>query len=339
MNDTNPYAPPTTTETGSPSGAFWQCYGERVMARNGAMLPKVDLETGVSEGAMTAVPRNYQAAGAGQFVRIMVFIGIYAMGRKFLHIEGMWLLPASVASSTMLRWFIRTGNGSGAIVIWEFREAARERKRRLRRKLRFGLLFLGVAVIGVGAVLSDGDDSLVSKSLFAGLGLLIIQSIWAFLDRPKTRSESAPGGWLRIRNVHPEAMVKLRRIEAAELAKISPFRRRRVFTTYYHKYPLPCLLGTKKNPLTILLIALVKFLPSKRLERESYDFTEAHQIREDEAHEKLQERIQSWRAAHPDWTVIDVERLPSPAGDLMLETAILASPDLAHLLLFPPLLA
>jgi hypothetical protein len=57
----NPYAPPETLETEATPSVYWRCFGERVMARDGAVLPKVDLETGVSEGEMLAVPRSYQA--------------------------------------------------------------------------------------------------------------------------------------------------------------------------------------------------------------------------------------------------------------------------------------
>lgn len=339
MSESNPYAPPSVDESEAPSAIYWQCYGERVMARNGAMLPKVDLETGASDEEMTSVARSYQAAGAGHLFKIAVFVGIYFFARDSFERDSKWLLWAIVGASILTSWLGRLRGGqSGAITIWEFRETARHRRRQIRHKIRIGLL-IGSAVLmilGPSLVLNSGPfhTTWVLRLVTAGLVLLLANAVWAIFDRPSTRSESGPSGWLHIRKVHPEAIAKLRKIEAEQqqqAATTAPRRKRLVRTSYYHKYPLASLLGTRRvNPLQILVIALMKLLRSKRLERETYHFSEAVEIPEVELSDPLQQKIQSWRAPHPDWQPLRAERLLSPAGDLTVESATLVSPGLEH---------
>jgi|GEM_PF-4039452 len=335
MTETNPYAPPKSTEVESPSLPSWYCYGERVVARNGAVLPKIDLETGVSDGEMTAISRAYQPAGAGQAFRVLLLIAVYMIAKNVLHTDESWLLWTVIGGSIVVNWLLRLrGNVGGTVTITEYREAARERKVSTRRKVRAGMLFLSLALMIGGPWLFSSSYPADLYPLLGGLGLLVARTIWAAFDRPKTRSESGPAGALRIRNVHPEAMVKLRRIEAQEREKnadATVSKKRRVFTSFYHKFPLASLLGDgRKNPFMILVVFLMKLLRSKRLERESFDFTEATEIREDELNETLRAKTAAWLAAHPDWTPFLMEKLPSPVGDLTIETALLASPGLDH---------
>lgn len=335
MTETNPYAPPKSAEVESSSLPSWYCYGERVVAKNGVTLPKVDLESGVSEGQLTAVSRVYQPAGAGQAFRVVVLIAAYTIAKNLLHTDESWLLWTVVGGSIVVNWLLRLrGNLGGTVTITEYREVARERRRAIRRKVRGGMLFLSFAMMIGGPWLvspSYPDDLYL---LLGGLGLLVARTAWAAFDCPKARSESGPAGAVRIRNVHPEAMVKLRRIEAEERAKIADAtvsKKRRVFTSFYHKFPLESLLGNRrKNPLMIVVAVLMKLLRSKRLEREGFEFTEAIEIGEEELNETLRGTISAWRAAHPDWTSFLMEKLPSPGGDLTVQTVLLASPGFEH---------
>lgn len=335
MTETNPYAPPKSAEVESSSLPSWYCYGERVVAKNGVTLPKVDLESGVSDGELTAVSRAYQPTGAGQAFRVVVIIAVYMIAKNVLHTDESWLLWTVVGGSIIVNWLLRLrGNVGGTVTIIEYREAARERRRSIRRKLRGGMLFLSLAMMIGGPWLVSPSYPADLYLLLGGIGLLVARTVWAALDRPKTRSESGPAGALRIRNVHPEAMAKLRKIEAEERAKnaeATVSRKRRVFTSFYHKFPLESLLGKgRKNPLTILVVVLMKLLRSKRLEREGFEFTEAVEIGEDELNETLRAKTAAWRAAHPDWTSFLMEKLPSPGGDLMVQTVLLASPGFEH---------
>ncbi|MEX1116939.1 MAG: hypothetical protein WEB53_16955 [Akkermansiaceae bacterium] len=166
MSEPNPYAPPSVDESEAPSAIYWQCYGERVMARNGAMLPKVDLETGASDEEMTSVARSYQAAGAGHVFKIAIFVGIYFFARESFEGDFEWMLWTVVGASILVR--------------------------------------------------------------------------------------------------------------------------------------------------------------------ETFHFSEAFEIPEADLSDPLQQKIQSWRASHPDWPLIQADRLPSPAGDLTVESATLVSPGFEH---------
>ncbi len=335
MPETNPYAPPKSTGVESSSLPSWQCYGERVVAKNGAALPKVDLETGVSDGELIGISRVYQPSGAGQAFRVVLLIAVYMIAKNVLHTEDSWLLWTVVGGAILVNWLLRLrGNVGGTVTILEYREAALERPRAIRRKLRGGMLFLSLGTMIGGPWLVARSYPADLYLLLGGIGVLVARTVWAAFDRPKTRSESGPAGALRIRNVHPEAMMKLRKIEAEERQKnaaATVARKRRVFTSFYHKFPLASLLGDGwKNPFMILVVALMKVLRSKRLERGSFDFTEAVEIREDEMNEALRAKTAAWLAAHPDWSPFLMEKLPSPVGDLTIETALLASPGFEH---------
>ncbi len=339
MSDSNPYAPPQSAEVEAFSTLSWQCYGERVVVRNGATLPRVDLETGVSEGELTPVSRVYQPPGAGQAFRVVMLIAVYLIAKNLLNTDESWLLWTVVGGSILINWLLRLrGNAAGTVTILEFRDPARERRRDFRRKVRRGMLLLSLVMIIGGPWLVSVSYQTDIGLLLGGIGVLIARSIWAAFDRPKTRSESGPAGALRIRNIHPEAMVKLRKIEAEEqVARVDAgvSKLRRAFTMFYHRFPLASLLGDgARNPVMVLVVLLMKFLRSKRLERECFEFTEAIGICEGELHETLRAKVSAWCDEHPDWLLILMERLPSPGGDMTIETVLLASPELEHSVCF-----
>jgi hypothetical protein len=195
-------------------------------------------------------------------------------------------------------------------------------------------------ILGPSLLLGSGPfhSTWVLRLVVGGLIVLVANIIWSIFDRPSTRSESGPSGWLRIYRVHPEAMIKLRAIEAEERAKAaeSPGQRKPLIrTSYYYKYPISILLGTRAiNPIFILIIILMKLLRSKRLVRETFHFSEATEISGDQLNPTLREKIDAWRKHHPDWSLLQAQRLPSPAGDLTVESATLVSPGLEHTLHF-----
>lgn len=343
MSEINPYAPPKVEETQASSILYWQCYGERVMARNGAMLPKVDLETGASDVEMTSVARSYQAVGAGQFIRIAVFAGIYVFAQNAFGSDVEWIIWTFLAAFILFGWLGRLKGGrSGTITIWEFREASREQRRRVRRRIRTGLFILACLLMIVApTVMLDSnlfDTVWLLRWILGGLILLIANVIWSMFDRPSTRSESGPEGWLRLYRVHPEAMMKLRKIEADERAiatAASAQRKRLIRTCYLYKYPISILLGTGPiNPFLMIIIVLMKLLRSKNLVRDMFHFSEAAEIPEGDLNSVLREKIHAWRLLHPDWSLLQAQRLPSPAGDLTVESATLVSPGLEHTIHF-----
>ncbi len=336
----NPYAPPETLETEATPSVYWRCFGERVMARDGAVLPKVDLETGVSEGEMLAVPRSYQTTSL-RWVPILVIV-IYLILGEVLSNFVLFLTIFAVIFIVRIIPALR-GKKAGTIQIFEYRETSRHQHYLTHQRWRHGIYYttvlLFILAMAFGDKITSFSPMFPAISFMAFMTILLATSLWKWVERPKTRTESTPPlGWLRIRNVHPEAMRKLREIEVAEQAKlaVSPAgRTRRIFTRYFHRLPLAVLLGNRqKNLFHSAIITLMKLLRSSKLERETYHFDETFEISESEISPPLRSSLEAWRLAHPDWKLVKIERLPSPAGDLTMDAVFLASPLLEHVLTF-----
>lgn len=138
---------------------------------------------------------------------------------------------------------------------------------------------------------------------------------------------------MRIAPVHADALLFLMLIENRQRQEPTAqpeARKRLVRTSYFHLYPLRILLGNKKNPLILIRIALMKLMRSRLLERETYPFSEAEPTPAGRLCEPLREAIQAWSLLHPDWFFLSGERLPSPSGEVTVESATLTAPDLAH---------
>jgi hypothetical protein len=337
MTQDDPYTPPKTAGSEAAALRYWNCDGECAIAKNGAVLPRVDLETGVSDVEMIAVSRSYQPFGISQGLRSLLMIGVYFAVRNSAILasdQGIWML---VGGAILLSWILRLTSGvGGTIMIWEYREAALERRRALRRKQRCGLLVTAFSLVILGPWLLTASYFLSIQLIVAGCGLLIVSVIWRIVDAPKTRCGFAPHRWMRIRRIHPDAMLKLRVIERTERSETTSTdftRARQVYTVFLYRYPLKLLIGqSTRNPLTILIIILMKLFRSDRLEREAFEFSEAEDIRADEIKTILSKQLIDWHADHPDWILCQRQRLASPSGDLTVDSVFLRSPRWEHVL-------
>lgn len=334
----NPYAPPATLETEATPSVNWRCFGERVMARDGTVLPKVDLETGVSEGEMLAVARNYRPSTPVFLIAVIALILLAAWGVEFATIHLVIIFGIISLAGIILKL---RGKKNGSITIWEYRETSRQIRYLSQKRWRQSISYTSVLLFILGIAFGDKITPLLPNfpvfSIFTLITIFLGNVVWERIMRPKTRTESTPTlGWLRIRNVHPEAMRKLREIELTEIAKNAecPTKRtRKVFTRYFHRFPLAALLGNRqRNLFHSAVITLMKLFRSANLERATFHFDESFVISETEISPALRSSLDAWRLAHADWQLLKIERLPSPAGDLTMDTAIVASPRLEHIL-------
>jgi len=331
----NPYTPPDTLVTEATPPGYWHCIGGRVMARDGAVLPKVDLETGTSEGEMMAVARHSKPPNQFlllYFIFVILFIFDFAINIIAV-IFGFYLLIRTL--------LYLQGKRIRSITIMEFREFSRHQAFLKHVRRRQSIYYLNFVIFITGMMFRDEiipSFPILPLILFSTFWVtMIIICIWTWTKRPRSSTESAPlRGWLRIRDVHPEAMRKLREIEAAEQAArafLPPDHQRLVFTSYLHRLPLAVLIGNRKrNPIRTAKIILLKLLRSAKLERESFHFDETFEITAAEISPTLHTSVEAWRLGHPDWQLLKIERHPSPAGDLTVDTAILVSPQLEHIL-------
>ncbi len=334
MNGENPYAPPAVPESDAPSVRYWRTYGTSLFVRNGATLPEVDLETGVtgSDGKLKPIQRVHQNFGGSALSRMMAIFAAYFVLSSYFQIRGFMVVVCVFAVSFVLRL---RGTPGGRIAIWTFTEARRARRTTLRRIIRLvGLVLLLITLFIIPLFIPQLSGTSILQAYMGWLALIAALAVWAFFDRPKYKIHAADPGWLRITPIHPTALEFLGSIEAAENLQLAgnPLPRRRlVHTTYYWRYPLRLLIGHHiRNPLVILRAVLMKLLRSRLLVRDSYHFSEAVDIPLEKLAPPLREAVESWLAAHPGWTFIEGEHLPSPAGDLMSETACLAAPGLDH---------
>jgi hypothetical protein len=346
MNGENPYAPPAVAETEASSTRYWYTYGTSLIVRNGATLPKIDLETGAGdeEQVLRPIRRIHEGMGPGGIVSILIYVAMTVVLINVFKVRATTIFFVCLVASLGYRQASALRGGkSQRVSIWTFIEERRAKRAALRRYLRIGLMLsvFGLTVgtlfipISLPSIQIGGFMKVWIYQIVPACALLIVgMGIWAFLDRPKYKLHSADPGWLRITPIHPQALAFLHAIEAEEeqLRANAPLPRKRlVRTVFYHRYPLRLLIGHRiHNPLFILQCAVMKLLRSRLLVRDSYHFSEAEEVPLEKLCPSLREAAQSWLDSHPGWSFITGERLPSPAGDLVIENTVLASPCLEH---------
>ena len=91
-SDSNPYAPPGVAETEAPSSRYWYSDGTSLIVRNGATLPKVDLDTGISEGPMEPFQRIVNVSNPLDFLMGALVVGGFLALRSYANLESVGLL-------------------------------------------------------------------------------------------------------------------------------------------------------------------------------------------------------------------------------------------------------
>jgi hypothetical protein len=338
-SDSNPYAPPGVAETEAPSSRYWYSDGTSLIVRNGATLPKVDLDTGISEGPMEPFQRIVNVSNPLDFLMGALVVGGFLALRSYANLESVGLLiPLLLLVALLKRLGFLRGNPNSVIRTFSFIQQHRARRATLRRRFRIGIMILIAVSIFATLFLSGNPADFVmiwfQWVLPGGVLGIIGLAIWGIFDRPRTKTRSEAPGWMRITGIHPDALnFLLAEEQAIRLLEASrpPGRKRLVRTVFYHRFPLRLLIGNHyRNPLVVLRAVLMKFFRSSLLVRETYHFSEAVEVPLQDLCEPLRQAAESWLASHPDWSFVSAERLNSPAGDLMIEHALVASPGLEH---------
>ncbi len=338
MSDSNPYAPPAVADLEAASGLTWQVQGNALLVKNGAVLPQIDLETGEHAPEMMCALRVLETAGSMLFLRFFILAGICIFLTGFIKLGVAATIGIAAALSLIFQLAALRGPSNERIVISEFFGDHRLKARGTRRKWRFIAIGIICAVMMANPFLIsrfNPDYTEIVVGVFGGgVVLLIGIAIWAVLDRSSAKSMAGPPGWMRIAPVHPQALAFLNDLQneaRLQAAALPASRKRLIRTTYYHRYPLRLLLGKNlTKPLLLIRIVLMKFLRSRHLERETYHYSEALTVPADQLCPQILTAINSWLAAHPDWSFVTGEQSTSPAGDLHLHSAILAAPGLDH---------
>jgi hypothetical protein len=339
----NPYAPPTSGEPQSDFGLTWQVVGLDLRAKNGVTLPMVDLLTGNRLDSMETQLHTVKVSTAKGTLKALIVFGVYIALSRALNLEEYGVfLPFLILLTLLYKSGFISKDPNAEIKVWTYVEPRRENHRKTRRAIRISAFFACVLLIVIPAFtdsLGTGSYDIMLRWVFPSVVFVLVGlAIWNLLDQPKPRAKADVPGWLRFPNIHPDALAYLREREAEHLASMQAMpagRSRLIRNAYYHRYPLRMLLGKRiYNPLAIVQVVLMKLFRSPLLVRKIYHFSEADKMPLAELSTKIRKQVDAWMANHADWTWIDGERLPSPLGDIMVDTAILAAPGLEHCVCF-----
>jgi hypothetical protein len=331
--DADPYAPPATAEPqAAQSTRMWRVEGEAVLARDGAVLAQVDLNSGEREEDMQSIVRVHHFVSLTNFI-ILSAVGAMVLGAGAIHIRGiklyMLLGVIFVAQSFWQRGRAAAGKVSSRVAVREFLDLATVEGRVKRRKMRIVMALVIVMLVGLVPVLSPPASlaeflTQVMVAFAPGFTALAGVGIWALLDGPKAKYRSAGRGWVRIAPVHPRALEFLSDLEERETAAAGPLRL--VFAHYLHRYPLRTLLSWANSPREILGMLAIKL---HRLEAQEYHAA-APPVARTALCEPVQQALGVWHARHPDWQIVECHVLDNPSATFELHLALLACEGLTH---------
>jgi hypothetical protein len=336
----NPYAPPASGDPAGDFGVTWQLDGVDLRAKNGVTLPMVDLHSGVREEDMKTLTHTVRLVTADALISLCTVVGIFVFVRYFFQFEnfiGLFVLSFIVLTILKSIGILRK-NPNAEIRVFSHVDGSRFKRTGLRRRIRVILLILLVLMMLLPIIFAAGSmgsfgDWMTWAYPATVLGLIAL-GIWNVVDKTRPAATADQPGWLRFRNIHPDALTYLREREAEHLESIRitpPGRSRLVRTSYYHRYPLRMLLGKRIfNPLALIQIALMKWSRSPLLVRKTYHYSETEKLPLEALSTSLRKQADAWMERHEDWTFISGDRLPSPLGDITVDTVILAAPGLEH---------
>jgi len=310
-----------------------------VLARSGVTLPRLDLESGADGGEMKPVARVPEPNIVLILMTMILIVAGYVLVKRYFGGNSPGFLVALFVTVMVLgRVRALRGHQAHRGPIRTFVEERRAKRMKWRRSIRISaMLLIALSLLGLPLLLVGNTNDLMTwLSRLFGVGVPLLFGLigWALLDREKLRVRAGPPGWLRIDGVHPGALAKLREMERETHDRVisdPPARKRLVRTSYFHRYPLGILIGRNwKRPLLVLNIVLMKLLKSRLLERELYHFSESEEIPPDQLGEPLGKFANDWLSGRPGWILVSAKHLPSPAGDLLMDTVLLASPGFEH---------
>ncbi len=217
MNDPNPYAASTASDPPIASDLWWYTEGTAVYARDGAVLPAVELETGDSEVGLIAVSRKFTKYSQANTLPLVFFSVFPVLFNRIVH----WWGLTTVINCIVVwgaQWLIgkfapewRTKRLKIQVFKHE-RHVRKEKKEKWIRAVGF-ILSAGLMISSVPLYTKFGE-SWVALVLMLGFSGIIGSGIYSYLHRPKVHLSSTTKGWMRLGNVSQIALVKLREFEA-----------------------------------------------------------------------------------------------------------------------------
>ena len=340
----NPYAPPVAAEPlATPeAGKLWMVHGDHLLVRDGARLPPMPLIGADDGGGLTTSHQVFAAAtGSSTLVGIVPLVVAIAVMMSVTILSGrLGLLEGALAYLVMSRLLRRFTKVSRLVAnIQCFMPIttlkARARRDRLRSRLiTAALICFLLLVFGErferafipGSHRSHLWALWFNLPMLAGvIGFFGAALVWGATE-PWLKCVQQTGGWFYLAGVPGSSLAKL-----ASMSSVPPPSRvRKVYTLYQYRLPLGILMGPRRNPLVILIVAIMKLFRSPALVRQNFHWSERQ--REVNPDPDFAAQIAKLRdeSELSSWQDLGCSRLESPNGDLNLLTARFVSPDRRH---------
>lgn len=223
-DSTNPYAAPSDLNLeGSPANSLWQVHGIHLMVADGAMLPKIDLETGSENPSLEEKKRQFTKVHWASRVWFLLCTPMI-VGLSFIRDEGMkWdqfppgtsiavIYGGAFILLSIVAIFLRPLNQRVTFTTCVDRRT--ERLRHRNKHIRGILYLLCIAALTYPLVsmatrdLSSPSGKLLGGVVMAATGMLAL-GIWQYYDRPKIHMTLEADGWLKLHGVHFNAIRRL----------------------------------------------------------------------------------------------------------------------------------
>ncbi|HEY1122129.1 MAG TPA: hypothetical protein VGE67_11040, partial [Haloferula sp.] len=340
----NPYAPPVAAEPlATPeAGGLWMVHGDHLLVRDGARLPQVPLlEEDDGSGLTTSNQAFAMASGKSSLMGLIPLgVAIGVMMFVTTTFERLGLLEAALAffvTSRLLGRFMKTSRLMASIqcylpIATLMKRASRDRWRSRMVTAGFACFLLLIFGQRLERSFVHGSDDRYLWALWfnlpmlaGSLGLFCAALVWSAMD-PWLRCVKQTGGWFYLAGVPGSSLAKL----AGMSAEPPPSRIRKVYTLYQYRLPLGILMGPRRNPLVVLVVAILKLLRSPALVRQNFHWSERRRgVQPDPDFAARLAKLRSM-PEFASWQDLGCSRLEAPKGDLNLLTARFASPDRRH---------
>lgn len=332
MSDANPYAAPRDLAAHESEALQWRLEGADLLVKNRAVLPAVDLETGVSDGELVTVLRQHQPL-KGFLPGLLTFALVYGFGSSRGN-DGS--LTAYVLLAVFVIFFLRA-LFRGNISVWDQREAVKHRRRVLRGRFAAGLVCAAPLAFVAASIFGDPLALPVLEIMVACILLMLGGVVLSIVGRSRLRVGGGPQGWLKIRKLHPDAISYLRKHEEERQAVLEASGERkiwRVYTAFLHKYPLSILIDRKTGIWMAVMLVLLKVLRSKQMEQTMLAADGAVDVELGGLHAQLQDEVARWAAGHPEWKLLRATELDAPFSIIRQEACAFVDPALEHAVSF-----
>ncbi|GAA5484784.1 hypothetical protein [Haloferula sargassicola] len=276
MDETNPYAPPTEMDAPQWKPGEWRVGDGCLYFRDGARLPEIDLLSGRSDGFLAPAATRFRAPGSSakvlRYASAVVFGGMLLL-TVFLDVDlPLTTLAAGVFLLSFLSRALGRGSGKTALLRWQVDPTGFGPSKHLAwaRPLYWGSLgmFLLILFAGFESWMLPAAAIFIMMSF----GTLVIAR-----SRVQLRCVGERDGWFEIRGIPAAGLAGLAgKARVSSEAGEPRMRRRKVFTSYLHRFPFLGLIWVRRwNPFAVLTLLILKIQRSPALVREQFHDSEA----------------------------------------------------------------